>query len=226
MTEKREKYIRLFILESPNPLDILNGTAEGPGLKEISRLIGHESEVFPIKSKSDLYKIIKFICSIDEKTNDKNSKPSPDIFLHISAHGNENGLQIGGDFLEWNKLVKYIQPILKEDFNYSGNRILVLSACLAEKQGLTKHLNKILKNNVNLTPPKYIFTTVGKIPWASAAVGWAILYHLLPKADLDDKKTVQAILNKIAEINVGNINYFRWNDLKNKYFFYKPKVKK
>lgn len=225
MVEKRKKYMRIFILESPNPLDMLQDTAEGPGLKELCRLIGHKSEVFPLLSKSDLEKVILFISSIEEKSNDKRNKPSPDICLHISAHGNEDGLQIGGDDVKWSDLLESIQPILKKSFDYSGKRILVLSACLAEKQGLTKYFNKILKTDVKLFPPHYIFTTVGEIPWANAAVGWAIFYHLLPKADLDEPKTIRDILDKITEINVGNIKYFRWNDSKKEYVSY-PKEKK
>lgn len=226
MEEKREKYMRIFILESPNPLDILKGTAEGPGLKELCRLIGHKSEVFSLLSKSDLDKIIQFISSIEEKSEDKRNKPSRDLCIHISAHGNEDGLQIGGDDVKWRELLESIQPILKKSFDYSGKRILVLSACLAEKQGITKYLMENIKNNIKLIPPKYIFTTSGEIPWASAAVGWAIFYHLLPNADFDDRKTVRNILNKIKQINVGTICYFRWDDSKKKYFSYKAKVEK
>lgn len=61
MSKRRDNYMRIFILESPNPINILEGTAEGPGLKELCRLIGHESEVWTLYSKEDLSKIIKYI---------------------------------------------------------------------------------------------------------------------------------------------------------------------
>jgi hypothetical protein len=314
MVKRREKYMRIFILESPNPLDILEGRAEGPSLKKLCRLIGHESEVFTLLSRYDLSRVMKFISTIHGKCNKECCDPDPDICIHISAHGDENGLQIGGNSVEWKKLLRYIRPILENsylfswdgvpgknneeligylkgkfnidwiktakikkiddgktikisternyllltlsdetnkvkleiddgrtdefsvkhenselkiyDLSYTGNRILVLSACLAENQKITKYIEKELKKDPSLLPPIYVFTTIGKVPWDSAAVGWAIFYHLLPKANLDDRETIKEILRKITEINEGKIKYFRWSKLKNKYLGYKPKVNK
>lgn len=108
MVKRREKYMRIFILESPNPLDILEGRAEGPSLKKLCRLIGHESEVFTLLSKYDLSKVMKFVSTIHGKCIKECCDPDPDICIHISAHGGEEGLQIGGDFVIWEKLLKSI----------------------------------------------------------------------------------------------------------------------
>lgn len=57
-------------------------------------------------------------------------------------------------------------------------------------------------------PPKYVFCTTGEVSWPDAAVGWTLLYHLIPGVDLDKKSDVQAMLGKIKPGHRADIPLF------------------
>ena len=93
--------------------------------------------------------------------------PLSTLVLHISAHGYEegSGLAIGGDEISWSKLTKALHPFITAGDPdktagdpYKGTRILVLSACDAHKQNITRTIEKNLKREGSV-PLNYIFCT-------------------------------------------------------------------
>jgi hypothetical protein len=146
------------------------------------------------------------------------------LCLHISAHGDSKGLRIGAEDLNWEELAEAIATILRAKIQFKGKRIVVLSACQAEQQKLTNEIAALIARQRKLekaiVPPEYLFCTSGNVPWQDAAVGWTLFYHLLPDADLDNKVSVQRILNNIKAADVDPIYYFRWDKEKKKYLKY------
>ena len=129
--------------------------------------------------------------------------------------------------------MRSMKPIYTEMEDYDGEVILTISACGAGDQYLTKEIQMLWDKNEDFTPPKYVFvTTDEEVAWDDALVSWSMFYHQLPYADLDDKKSVQRILDKIKISETGNLRYFRWDDAKKKYRHYsgkwrrKPLIKK
>lgn len=212
----REKYLRIFVLECPDPLDALQGRSEGPVMAAIGKLIGHEVLTFLVRSKRELQETCQYVSSIDPH-HDAQCEPDRPLCLHISAHGNANGLALGADFVAWQELAEAIQAFLSSTMAYKGKRIVVLSACQADQQQLSSAIKELVAHKKAVSPPKYLFCTSGDVPWQNAAVGWTLFYHLLPDVDLDRKEAVQEILSRIKLVGVGPFVYFRWDEAKRSY---------
>lgn len=213
---RREKYLRVFVLECPDPLDALQGRSEGPVMAAIGRLIGHEVLTFLVRSKRELTETCRYVSSIDPN-HDALNEPDRPLCLHISAHGNSKGLGIGADFLGWDDLVAALRSFLSRDMQHKGKRIIVLSACRAEQQKLSTAIQKLAIGRNPILPPRYLFCTSGNVPWQNAAVGWTLFYHLLPETDLDQKDDVQKVLDRIRDVGAGPFVYFRWDGRRRNY---------
>ena len=212
--------IRLFIIESVDPMDLLQGRTESQALAEICKIIGHEVAVLNAFSKSDFKKLCGYISSINSR-HDRNKRTDVPLCIHISSHGNANGLRFGKDPVGWKELLRTMKPIYNEMGEYDGKIVLIISACGAGEQDLSVEFEQEWKNDSKFTPPKYIFVTKDKkVAWDDALVSWAMFYHQLPRANLNDKKSVQKILDKIRLSDTGNLKYFRWNEKEEGYLSY------
>jgi hypothetical protein len=213
--------MRVFILESPNPIDLLQGRSEMQSLETICRLFEHEVVTFLVKSRQEFNDTIKYISTINLK-----AEPDSPICLHLSTHGNEDGLGFGEDGMDWKDLFDVLQPLYKKiSKNKSGN-ILVISACGAGQQKLTReftdsHKNGSLIHRLSIKPPKYVFVTAEEeVTWQDAVVSWTILYRKLAEINLDDRNEVQNILKNIKSLEAGTIKYFRWDEQSKSYKSY------
>ena len=216
--------MRVFIIECPDPMDLLQERSEGQGLEKICKLVGHEVASFQVKSKFELESVCEYISSID-KTHDDRNMPDLPLCIHITSHGNDDGLGFGKDFVTWDDLLEIIRPICTRQRKYRGDRIFVISACEAKYQQLTNELKKAWEKKRRFKPPKYLFLTADdEVFWDDAIVAWAMFYNKMPKADLNDKYAVQEILDQIKKADVGTIYYYRWDSNQEKYLRYHPKV--
>lgn len=215
-------------------MDLLQGRTESRALAEICKIVGHEASVLTAYDEDDFLKMCCYISSITSD-HDKNNRKSIPLCVHLSAHGNEKGLGFGKDFIKWKDVMRCMRSIYSEMKNYDGEVILTISACGAGDQCLTKEFQKEWNNNEFFTPPKYVFVTTDEnVAWEDALVSWSMFYHQLPHANLDDRSSVQKILDKIKKfgIGTGNLKYFRWDKEKGQYFSYagnsapKPLTKK
>ena len=213
--------LRLFIIECPDPKDLLQGRSESDGLEKICKLIGHEVTTFQVRSKNELSTICNFISTITSSHSRKHGRELP-LCIHIVAHGNDDGLGCGKDLIYWKDLFRIFHPICNE-MDYAGDTIFIISACGAGKQKLTNEFEKEWKKNVEFIPPHYLFVTMDEeVYWDDALVSWAMFYHQLPKVNLNRKIGIQDILDRIKQSNVGNIQYHRWDEKKQKYLRYRP----
>ena len=55
---------RIFLLESPNALDLLEGTGETTSLSQVCRLFGHEVASFLIRDKRELRQTLMYVGSV------------------------------------------------------------------------------------------------------------------------------------------------------------------
>jgi hypothetical protein len=136
----RTTRLRLFIIEAPSPMDLLQHRGEAPALKRACALIGHEVTSFTARSKAELDNFCQFIADIDSDQDQRHRKRVP-LCIHIAAHGNKEGLGFGKDLVTWDELFDVLQPVCAMQ-NYDGDFILVISACEAAKQKLTSHFRK------------------------------------------------------------------------------------
>lgn len=204
-------------------MDELKGRLEGPTIKAISSLIGHETMCMLLRSRREFQDSISYIAQIDKKL-DADVEPDRAICLHLSCHGNSNGLQIGRDEVSWSDLVNDLQPVLTQLECYDGPVILVFSACHAEDQAVTAGITKVVKKS-KLRPPEFVFTTTGEVRFDDAAVAWTVFYHLLPNVNFAKKASVQGVLDKLASLGLQPLRYFRWDESRGKYLKYTGQAK-
>jgi hypothetical protein len=184
----KSSHLRIFFVECGSPLDAIESRSECSAVGGMARLIGHSVLTFNTYSKRALEEACAYvgsICGADDPT------PDTSMCLHISSHGSAEGLGFGADSIAWAELLQVIQPVLTK--HYESKRILVISACDANEQTLSKAIAAEFKKR-SVTPPQYIFCATGKVAWDDAPVGWTLLYHLIPTIDLDQRSTVQKVL--------------------------------
>ncbi|THB70640.1 MAG: hypothetical protein D6B25_19805 [Desulfobulbaceae bacterium] len=217
--------MRVFIIECPNPIDLLQGRNEGKSLEQICKLVGHEVCCFHPKSKEELVMVCRYISSIDRE-HDGSDSPDLPICIHISSHGEEDGLFFGKDLVSWNELLQALEPVFTKKSIYKGEHILTVSACEAKDQQLTKRIQKACKENHALKPPKHLFVTADEdVYWNDAAVAWALFYNKIPKTKLSKKKKIVEVLTLIEKAELGSIHYYRWQEKKKKYQSYSAQGK-
>lgn len=206
--------MKVFIIECPNPIDLLRERAEYQSLEKVCKLMGHDSASFLVKSKQELITVIKYISTIDAE-HDEDDKKNEHLCIHLSTHGNRKGLVFGTDFLDWDDLAMTLEPLYNLP-DYPGNLILIISSCGTNQQKFTLKIKNKIKDTHK--PPQYLFVfDEEKVHWNDAVLGWTILYHQLPKINLDNKTSVQAVLKRIKQASLGNIKYYRWDNINLKY---------
>ncbi|HZZ42705.1 MAG TPA: hypothetical protein VFE58_07185 [Tepidisphaeraceae bacterium] len=186
---------RVFILESPNPLDLLENRSERYALEQVCKLVGHDAATFVLRDRAEFLQTCNYISSIYGNKNDK--RP---LFIHISVHGNSDCLGIGRDSISWDDLTNAVQDMYQSLRFYHGPIILILSACEANKQELTGKLAASVKTGIDKwVPPEFVFVFVeDKISWQEAVVTWTIFYHEATKLDFTDRSTVQTLLTRLG----------------------------
>lgn len=215
--------MRVFIVECLDPMDLLQGRSEAAALEGMCRLLGHEVAVFQVQSSSRLRETCKFIASIDEG-HDARKRQGVPLCVHIAAHGNSNGLGLGPATATWEDLADAILPLAKVA-RYSGPLILVVSACDAGQQSLTRELADRRKKNAKLRPPAYVFVTCDlRLAWTASVAAWTVFYHLMPKAKLNQPETVREVLTKVRLAGGAVLRYHRWDSKKGAYLKYEPKA--
>jgi hypothetical protein len=233
---------RIFIIECPNPMDLLQGRNEGKSLEQICKLIGYEVATFFPKSKKEFEDVCEYISSIDEYHDVHDEKGVP-LCIHISSHGDEDGLVFGQEKIKWYSLVTAIAPITKSE-SYDGHKIFVISACDAGQNTLSKIIKrrrlrrlparkgmrrKPLPKAIRIKPPEYLFVTAqARVDWIDATVAWALFYSKLSDIDFaeEEESTIQSkikkILNRVYKADLSNIHYHRWDSDLEEYKQYRP----
>ena len=220
---------RILLLESPNAIDLLEERGETSSLEKICKLLGYDTATFLLRDRSDLESVLLYISSVGW-SNDDSAAP---LFIHLSCHGSASGIAVGPHDVEWDELagtvLKMFKEIYKEgtDFCYPGPIVLVLSACHANKQKLTRIIKARHKAGEVTYPPEYVFvTTDPEVAWQDAVVTWTIFYRHASEFDFADDRTkrdVMTFLQRMKASGFGELAYWRWDD--DKYLRFTPKKK-
>lgn len=202
-------------------MDLLQDRSEAKALEQVCKIIGHEVAVLSAYSKSDLEKYCKYISSINTD-NDKPTSKIP-LCIHLSAHGNTEGVGFGSDFLKWEDLFETMKPLFTE-IQYEGKVILSISSCQAGNQDLSRIISQERKYNHDISPPNYILVTADPegVSWDDALVSWTLFYHKIAGATLD-RVTMQRTLDTVKSAVGTDLKYFRWTPEKKRYRRYTGK---
>jgi hypothetical protein len=208
--------MKIFIIESPNPNDLLESRNEKSSLENMCKMFGHQSVSFTIYSRGDMIKFVNYISKINLGATDI-------LCMHFSCHGNNDGISIGPDFIDWTKFLIILAPIYANK-NIGKKTFIIISACGANGQTITTKVNSFnSKLKSKITPPYYFFVyNQDTVEWGDSLMCWAILYHQLSKLQDFKKKSVQNILTRIKNSELGDIKYFRWDETQLKYLKFEP----
>lgn len=211
---KYKKY--LFIIESPSAFDHVHRINEGEQLKQLSHMAGIPIMHNFVYSKDDFSKIIKFIDAQSEIGDESADKYKNLIIIHVSCHGNNRGFQIGRDSVSWDDLVQLLEPLMGDESELLGERILTLSACGSEMQKLSEKFQKLKWKNA----PIYIFTNFGHPNWFDLMLQWAMFYSKISQTNFaenpkDLKIKLKNILENVNKSLFPGIKYFRRDDTTN-----------
>lgn len=208
---------RVFILESPNPLDLLENRGERQTLEQACKLVGHDASTFVLLDLVEIKQTFSYISAIKGNKDDRTP-----LFLHLSVHGNDSVIGVGRDDISWTDLAEMVQDMYDSLRYYREPIILVLSACGADKQKLTDELTKRVKSASSpFIPPEYVFVfSDNTVLWTDAVVTWTIFYREVTKLNFRNKTAVQGLLDRLSKSGFGNLKYFRWDDQSKKYKYY------
>jgi hypothetical protein len=161
----------VYIVESPSPVDVYHGRGEGQMVAQAVRLnlipavvrIAISREAFEASLRVGI-------------TEAMQAYPGLVPILHISAHGNEEGIGLSsGEHITWRELRELFKPI-----NHAlGGALLVCLSCCKGYSGTRMAMYPD-------DPNEPYFALIGNIDsptWADTAVAYAALYHLLGKGE-------------------------------------------
>lgn len=83
---------------------LLEGTGETTSLAQVWKLFGHDITSFRIRDRKELSQTLMYISSMGWRRK-RGKKP---VFIHLSAHGSDDGLAIGPDDIGWAKLARLV----------------------------------------------------------------------------------------------------------------------
>jgi hypothetical protein len=205
---------RIFIVESPNAADLLEGRQEAATLINACRVIGYDVANFIVRSFCEFATTCRYIAKINTQSEDDHETP---LFVHISSHGNKHGLTFGPDRVSWQKMTDVLSGFCPMP-RYKGPIIVVLSACGAGQQSITEKLAAKHKRDLEFVPLKYVFVTDETlVDWADALVAWTMFYHQIDRIGLDHIAKVKEALGRVAASAHVKMKYFRWDDNMKKY---------
>lgn len=156
----------VYIIESPSPDDLYFNINEGEILLKTLPLLGITT-IKNIAVNINLFKkaLTEDIFAISEKI-----KKIP--VLHISAHGDRNGLSLtDGSVISWQTLKEYLNLINRE---YKDLLIICLSAC-ESWAGCEMAMCS------DTRPFFYLVGSIGTPSYRETVVGFTVFYNLLTK---------------------------------------------
>jgi len=165
--KKKQKFF-VFIIESPTINEREMGVNEGNIIKHAAKQNGITCFLETISSLSE------FEDCLFKLTDAMNDHPDCMPILHISAHGNDEGIGLSNnDYINWDKLREMLRPVNEASNNES--LILCMSSCRGYKAvDMAMHPNK----TQNL-PYFALIGTDEKPTWEQTKQAFTTLYHQL-----------------------------------------------
>ena len=208
---------RVLVVESPNVLDLLEGRGERQALQQVCGLFGHDVASFFVRDIKEFRRTLKFVGAIVHHPDAGDDS----LFIHISVHGDEDGIRIGPDTVGWEQLAELVVEMYDDLDWYQGPIILVLSACGANEQELTKLLKERSDSLELGNPPEYVFVfSDDVVNWDDAVVAWTVFYSQIGSLQfgIDARPTkIRKLLRRLAEADFGTLKYYRWDVAREEY---------
>ncbi|MCH7990727.1 MAG: hypothetical protein IID46_16425 [Planctomycetes bacterium] len=180
----------VYVIESPSAQDLYHPRSEADLLRQAINL-DHTPCVTRCAISRDAFNAALIIGLVEEKQKFPNLLP----ILHISAHGNSEGIGLSnGDSIGWDELRLLLQPI---NAALQGYLLVCMSCC----EGYAGSRMAMFTDNQPL-PFYALIGNSGSPTWSDTAVAYATFYHLLARGYSVD----QCVIN--MRISSGEDTFF------------------
>jgi hypothetical protein len=168
--EQRIKFF-VFVIESPSAVDLYHRRSEGGIVRQAVELNG-----IPCVVKTAISMTAFDACLKIGLSEAMNNLPGFIPLLHISAHGDREGIQLSdGEVIQWQSLREHLRPVNQA---VGGSLIVCMSSC----EGYMGVRMAMFPEDTDL--PYYALIGCGSKPtWAETAVAFATLYHQLNRGE-------------------------------------------
>lgn len=167
----------VYIIESPSSQDLFEGRCEGRALSEALALAGTDVKYRLAPNRITFDRALQYIIE-DFHTNFSKSSPMP--FIHVSAHGDEDGIELtDGEYFEWDDFRLILENINRE-IGFVPFRTLPVSKeisrialCFSTCDGFTAH-------KIHLGDPcpfQFLVGPISKVSWADSLTAFQVFYH-------------------------------------------------
>lgn len=168
--EQRIKFF-VFVIESPSAVDLYHGRSEGDLIRQAVEL---NSILCIRKIAITLHAFVA--CLKIGLSEAMSAHPGFMPVLHISAHGDKNGIQLSdGHIVDWESLREYLHPINRA---LGGSLIVCMSSC----EGYMG-VRMAMYPEDHEFPYYALIGCSSKPTWAETAVAFATLYHQLCRGE-------------------------------------------
>jgi hypothetical protein len=193
----------VYIIDSNYPKDHYQDRADGAIAQHILKALGIRADLRLALDREYFKKAVT-----------RATKAGCDV-LHISTHGDEDGIAICNDIsgtklpqgYEWDEFVNLFQG------PYNAPTALVMSACNGASIKLARAFSKVKKR------PNIIIGSIDDRYPADYVAAWALLYRRFKRYGIDRETAKQAIEDICAVVH-ENFRYLRWDDERERYLRY------
>ena len=168
--DQRVKFF-VFVIESPSAPDLYHRVSEGEVIKNALAL-------------NSIHCVVKTAISIEAFNaclkigiaNEMELNPQHIPILHISAHGNAEGIQLSdGYMMSWAELKEHLRPL-----NAALNNFLIV--CMSSCEGYAG-VRMAMHNDQTDLSHFALIGSAAKPTWGETAVGYATFYHQLSRGE-------------------------------------------
>lgn len=161
----------IYVIESPSAVDLYHRRSEGEIIRQAAALNGIQCSV--VTAINSISFEAAFKIGLAESMQ---SFPGLIPMLHISAHGDKNGIQLSsGEILTWTQLRTFLAPVN----NALNNNLLVSLSCCEGYAGIQMAMH--LEDE---ELPFFAIVANGEKPlWSDTAVAYSTFYHLVAKGE-------------------------------------------
>lgn len=168
--EQRVKFF-VFVIESPSAVDLYHGRSEGELMRRVVELNGIQCVLRTAISLEAFLACLK-IGLAEAMSNVPGAIP----LLHISAHGDKEGIQLSdGHMIRWEALREILRPV---NAALNGSLVVCMSSC----EGYMGVRMAMYPGDPDL-PYLALVGCGGKPTWADTAVAFMTLYHQLCRGE-------------------------------------------
>jgi hypothetical protein len=159
----------VYIVESPSGDDLYDGRTEGRALCESLVLAGHAHTYTLASDRVRLERALS-TSSFDDRLLTEWRRHSAPPVIHISAHGNIDGIALSsGELISWHDLREMMSPI---NDKMSDGLLVCFSTCSGYA---SVRMSMYLEDNIR--PFWAIVGSGGNVSWGDALVGFTSFYH-------------------------------------------------